>query len=487
MNKRRLSFIIPLLILFGCKYEPTSVEEKPGNIKEVDFSEFVVLGGTYSSGFMDGALYNGGQQYSYPKLFSERLDDIYGEEKFIQAEVTSEIGLNEEDPLRGRFIIDYPELDTFYPLRSPIGTSELADWEGSKENLNDFSFPFLNVYEVDDPALLGNNKYYNRISGLTGSLLDEVIQRQPTVVILDLGMDDILQYTLNGASGTESPNLGTIGKEDLIQVSDYRSEMEMILNRLLNETNSDIFIVDMFDPLRSPFFKTIGWVLELEIYNRDYIFNATSFWEDFNFLVYQYNFVDEGGVPASERRPRINFDQDGFPGETSRARVIFDEELSSDTLSDGTVLPKYRQLLDGEFVLYDNLPNLNIESPLSATAPLTDEQALTLKEMAVIKDRVSSFNEVINSIASGNNRINVLNRSQVIQKAHIEALFYNGVSYSADFSIYSIFSTDGYTLNSKGNAFVANELIKILRDSTSSEIQFIDPNVLKGNEIKTSF
>ena len=281
--------------------------------------------------------------------------------------------------------------------------------------------------------------------------------------------------------------MGTISKEDIIQVSDYRSEMEDIVNRLLNETNADIFIADLFDPLRSPFFNTIGWVLELEIYNRDYIFNATSFWEDFNFLVYQYNFVDEGGVPASERRPRINFDQDGFPGETSRARVILDEELRSDTLSDGTVLPKYRQLLDGEFVLYDNLPNLNIESPLSATVPLADNQALTLKEMAVIKERVTSFNEVIQSIASGDNRINVINRSQIIQSAHIEALSYEGVLYTADFSINSIFSTDGYTLNKRGHAFIANELIKILSDSTGSDVRLINPNALKGNEIKTSF
>ena len=235
------------------------------------------------------------------------------------------------------------------------------------------------------------------------------------------------------------------------------------------------------------FFNTIGWTLELEIYNRDYIFNATDFWEDFNFLVYQFNFVDEGGVPASQRRPRINFDQDGFPGETSRARVIFDEELNSDTLSDGTVLPKYRQLLDGEFVLYDNLPNLNIDSPLSSTVALADNQALTLKEMAVIRERSISFNEVIHNIASGNNRINVIKRSEIVQKGFIEALFYDGVSYTADFSIYSIFSSDGYTLNKRGNAFVANELIKLLNDSTSSNIKLMNPNLLEGNEIKTSF
>ncbi|HAH51512.1 MAG TPA: hypothetical protein DCL80_09715 [Balneola sp.] len=487
MKKRKLLFLLPLFVLLGCEYKPTSGEEGVSKMEEVDFSQFYVIGGTYSSGFMDGALYNGGQQYSFPNLFSERLNEIYGQETFVQAEVESELGLNQEDPSIGKFLIDYPELNTLYPYRSAKGSAELSDWEGSNTELNDYSFPFLNIYEVDDPSLLANNRYYNRISGLSGSLVDEVIQKQPTAVILDLGMDDILQYALNGASGSEFPNLGTIAKEDIIQVSDYRSEMETIVNRLLNETNADVFIMDTFDPLRAPFFNTIGWTLELEIYNRDYIFNATDFWEDFNFLVYQFNFVDEGGVPASQRRPRINFDQDGFPGETSRARVIFDEELNSDTLSDGTVLPKYRQLLDGEFVLYDNLPNLNIDSPLSATVALADNQALTLKEMAVIRERSISFNEVIHNIASGSNRINVIKRSEIVQKGFIEALFYDGVSYTADFSIYSIFSSDGYTLNKRGNAFVANELIKLLNDSTSSNIKLMNPNLLEGNEIKTSF
>ncbi|GAB5409853.1 MAG: hypothetical protein BalsKO_22180 [Balneolaceae bacterium] len=470
--------------LVSCEYEPLSSEPTPDQINEsIDFSSFYVLGGTHSSGLMDGALYKGGQEYSYPSLFAQKISAILDDSTFVQANVESENGSNFEPFYegQGKFGDLFFESNTkFYPTRRTTTEDPLTNWEGNLNELNNFSFPSLKMRQLDDPTKLTNNAYYNRIPGLSGNPLDVIIQNSPSIVVLDLGRDDLFSYAFNGAIGNENPAIATSTDADLITMLDFETVYSNILDRLIAETNAEIFIMNIPDPLQNPYFQTLSWAFETEIFDELFISQMDAFYFAFNSQVAQYNFIENPDATPSEQRPRLNFDLDNWPQAVSRAKVIRDDELFDAMLNDGTVLRKWRQLTENELIGYNLEPSVFYESTLAAQVPLPDDLALTEREINTIETRAFEYNITIEDLASSSNRIHIVNVNQVMNQVTSEEFFFDGVPFTAKFDQYSIFSADGYTLNPRGNALIANELIKEVNSVTNSAIKPFNPNNFPG-------
>lgn len=496
-----LSIII--FSISGCKYEPpASANSLTEESIALDFSRTYAVGGAYTSGFMDGALYTDGQKFSYPNLFAQTFSEIYERDIFIQADIESENGFNleEGDNSQGKYKLVYESLSSLYVKRVPEQGEEISNWNGNETELNDFSFPGLKVHELLNSNGDANNPFYNRINNLNGSIIDQIINKNPTMVILSLGNDDVLNFTFNGASGDDQPSLNSISEIDLVKPHDYQNIVNTVVNRIINETDAEVFISNVINPIETPFFNEIDWAFELQEYDTSYIATAGRFYEDLNEQIARHNFVENGTLPLSERRSIINFQLDAycevptliceipfFIDRVNRARVIEDEFLDSDTLSDGTILPKIRQLVAGEKVLYNNLPNLNSQSLLSGIQPLDDSQALTHDEIDLIEDRIQSYNQILESIAASNNRVYLLDFFSVVEKLKNNELSDDGVFYTNEFDELSFYSSDGYTINRRGQAFLANVLIEKLNEISVSKIPKLKPNLFEGNTIQIGF
>lgn len=466
------SFIL-ILGVVSCEYEPLVSEPIPDEISSsVDFSSFYVLGGTYSSGLMDGALYKGGQEFSYPNLVAQKIGAILNDSSFIQANVESENGSNFEISYegQGKFGDLYFESNTkFYPTRRTTEEDPLTIWNGTVSELSNFSFPNLTMDQLNDPSTLTNNPYYNRIPGLSGNPLDIIIQNDPSIIVLDLGRDDLFSFAFSGVTD-----------EDLITRIDFESIYSTIIDRLINETNAEIFIMNIPDPLQNPYFQTISWAFETEIFDLPFIGQLDAFYFPFNSLVTQYNFIENPDAPPSGKRPRLNFDSDNWPQAISRARVIRDEYLFDASLNDGTVLNNWRQLNENELLGYNLEPSIFYESTLSAQIPLPDNLALTEPEIEIIETRAFEFNITLEDLAGTSSRIHIVDINQAIKKVSDEEFFVDGVQFSTKFDQYSIFSADGYTLNPRGNALIANTLIEAINSSTNSSIKPFNLNIFPG-------
>jgi hypothetical protein len=451
---------------------------------------------------MDGALYTDGQKFSYPNLFAQTFSEIYERDIFTQADIESENGFNleEGDNSQGKYKLVYESLSSLYVKRVPEHGEEINNWNGTETELNDFSFPGLKVHELLNSNGDANNPFYNRINNLNGSIIDQIINKNPTMVILSLGNDDVLNFTFNGASGDDQPSLNSISEIDLVKPDDYQNLVNTVVNRIINETDAEVFISNVINPIETPFFNEIDWAFELQEYDTSYIATAGRFYEDLNEQIARHNFVENGTLPLSERRSIINFQLDAycevptliceipfFIDRVNRARVIEDEYLDSDTLSDGTILPKIRQLVAGEKVLYNNLPNLNSQSLLSGIQPLDDSQALTHDEIDLIEDRIQSYNQILESIAASNNRVYLLDFFSVVEKLKNNELSDDGVFYTNEFDELSFYSSDGYTINRRGQAFLANVLIEKLNEISVSKIPKLKPNLFEGNTIQIGF
>ncbi|HAW81351.1 MAG: hypothetical protein CL671_08890 [Balneola sp.] len=505
----RLFFSCLIFIFLGCKYDsPVSSDLKSLEDIDIDLSSMYLIGGVYSSGFMDGALYSGGQEYSFMNLFSSHLDSVYGKGTFLQATIQSSKGLNLElrDESKGKFNLLYDSPNAIYPLRKAVSSGdEIKVWDGDVELLNDFSFPGLKVHQVLNNNGLSNNNYYSRLQNGNDSVIETVIDKRPSIIVLSLGNDDLLNFALNGATGDENPEINSIAENDLISANDFELILTNIIEKLINETNSNIFIVNVFDPLKSPFFNTINWALEWEVeqmgYDTTNISEAARHYEEFNQQIIQHNFYDNGSLPYSERRSIINFQLDAYCegpvtpfcpdpyylGQVNRARVIEDEYLDNDTLNNGNIIPKLRQLVEGEMVLYDNLPDLHSNSNLSTTIPLNDSQVLTNEEIKIIKSRLNEFNQIISDISNSNSRVNQIDFNRIMEQVKNEELYQDGVIYYNDFGLNSIYSSDGYSLNRRGHAFLTNLLIERINELFDENIPKINPNKFEGNKIEIGF
>jgi len=59
-------------------------------------------------------------------------------------------------------------------------------------------------------------------------------------------------------------------------------------------------------------------------------------------------------------------------------------------------------------------------------------------------------------------------------------MVYNGVNFSTQFVTGGAFSLDGIHLNSKGNALLANEFIKVINQYFGANIPGINANAYNG-------
>lgn len=478
-----------IFTLVSCTYDFQETENFGEEFSvPVDFTPLYVIGDYHASGFMDGALYKGGQDFSYPSLLNKKLMEVLEEDQnlFQQPVIESGVGFNIEvtksDGVgRSKYFLEYPKSWSIYPRRSTRVGKTIEDWNGAIETLTDFSLPLLKIYQTDSVQVLQKNRYFARLS-VYKSLLDMVIEASPEVILIDIGNEDILQYSLNGAAGDAFPDLDSIGDKDLIAASDFDFHIRYIITQLLSATNAQIFIANISNPLLAPYFHTLSRNFETEIYSAKYLDSISQYYQGFNQDVFQYNRILNPNLPHEDRRPIIDIDSQGYPNISPpfNSRVIEDEYLK-EAVIDGRSIPKWRQTVENELVLFKNERDLNPSTTLSGEIPLSDEEVLTIPEIKIINNRLFSFNQSIENIAAENARVSLFNVNRIIKEISEGEYSYQGVNFSNKFDKYGI-SADGYSLNPRGNAIIANELINSINSTYGTYLKQLNPNNYRGNE-----
>lgn len=490
MKNARKYFLLVLLTTLGlsnCKYNPTEVDIEEETLpSDMDFSKFYVIGDQFASGYMDGAVYRNGQQFSFPRLVATKIDSVLGESNFVQPEVTSKNGYNLENPISndgilGRFELEYPSSKYIYPFRNPVKGEEVLASVFPLEDVRDFSFPGLHTYNASDRDQLVGNLFYDRAFNQPISPLDQLIDNNPGVVLVSFGMENLISYSYNGASGDENPLLATISAADLQLPQDYETTLTNVVDRILSETSADVLITNLYNPLSAPFFQEMDWAFEVDIYPSSYIGNLIGFYNEFNTNVFNYNQI-ENDLPIADRRKIIDFDVMDWPlvEPRNRARVIRDEYTPTVFLNDGTEIPNIRMLIDGELIPYRLVNQISTETSFAGETPLEDNEALVKREIEIIENRLLEYNNTITNLVNGNDRIKLVDIKSLIEAIEEEEYTVEGVTYTMGFDRYSIFSADGYSLNPRGNAVIAKEIILTINREYGTNLRSINPNDYRG-------
>ncbi len=484
------SVILALLIPGGCQYDfPETANQYQAD--NLDLSSFVGVGDDYLAGFMDGALYDEGQQHSITAIFAGQLEKI-GLQTFHQAGIQSVNGYNEyasdSAHLYGRYIYVFKDNQSEAPVIVTTTGEKVKSFSGDKNSLNDFSIPFLRIFQIDDPGLK-TNKYYKRMAAepSISTLLSQVKNRKPTFFVLWIGMSDILGYATSGGAGDSLPAVpAQMSPPDLTPATLFESRLNILLSSLLSQPDSKGVILSLPDIDDLPFFYYYSYNF-IKLRGSKWTL-ANAFYHDFNLAVTENN-----QNPANAKRFYISFNDNGatpYP----QPVVVEDSSLSDAFYPDGKPLPKIRQLKEGEMV-FMNMPGEMLQNGLGSLIPVPGKYYLTKAQIKTIKSRIRVFNNIlIEKVKANPGRLAFIDVRETIHEiantgrlngwgrpASDAILNFNGVPLNGRLKLNSIYSLDGLHFNQRGNACLVNQIIQGINKTFQSKIPEVDVNAYKGN------
>jgi hypothetical protein len=468
-------------MVLGCEYNfPDPVPADSFDPGSADFSKMVVLGDELGAGLKDGALYTEAQENSIGKLLSNQISQNNSSHVvFNQPDIESELGYNlmeSGSETRGKSFLKFvaPGESQIFKDTNPGELPAVYSGPG----LNNFSVPFLRTPEVLDPSL-SNNPYYQRFASDPGTslLIDEVIASSPTMSIIQLGWYDILAFAKGGLTGDVNPSPGSVGPTDLTPLELFEDSYGEIISRLIDNTEGEVILINIPDISKFPFFRSIG---TRAFINGQEVGFLANFYREYNIQVSRSN-KDQPIL-----RPTIQFFSDDPPH--LWFAVVDDPALVDRVQEDGSPLPKWRQMEEGEYISWGvpMLPSMESDG-LGTTLPIDKSLFFTPSDHEVIGDLVDQYNQVISDIALSNPRIYLFDWYSIAQAWAESGVTFDGVLHTYDFNQSGIFSSDGTSLNARGSALFTNQLAQFINQTFESNIPPTNPNSFPGNNFVNDF
>jgi lysophospholipase L1-like esterase len=495
--KHILSLFICLTV-FSCSYDfPEKYEYSTEDLGAINLEEPVFAGDDYMAGLMDGALYNQGQQNSVASIISSQFKFV-SETEIVQPEINSENGLNLytsfQNEIVGKWVYEFLETSGDVPQLKLTKGEQIPDFKGDINQLNDLSVPVLRMNQVNSTEFTSNPFFKRITSSPVHSYTTEVVMRNPTFVILWLGMNDILDYAIHGAVGNPDFDENSAGSGwNMTSVENFRSNLNRLTDELLQNPDCNLVIGNLISIKSLPYFY-------IQPYNglfldNDELTKARAKYAGFNEAVAIYNRT----VPEELKRPFIDFYDNGY-NMSPQPMVVIDSLLSDAFYPDGSKLEKYRHLTQNEMVFY-NVTDEMFEMGYGSSIPISTQHYLNEKDIELIEQRINDFNAVLAEMSNAQpERIVIADIKSLVEPVaetgktdawgspvNKEVIYFDGVPVEGSLGINSIFSLDGLHFNPRGNAFAANGFIEAVNRGFGANFPLVDINKYIGNVYSFSF
>ncbi|MNU12516.1 hypothetical protein D3C71_05400 [compost metagenome] len=449
----------------------TDVEDIVVTKGEADFSKFISLGNSLTSGYRDGTLYSGGQAESFPSMIAGQMKLVGGGE-FKQPLMPNNVGGFTNLPgFPGKL-----ELKMVNGALSPVANAPAAALDnvaagGPYQNMG---VPGAKVAHLLAPGY-GNaaglslglaNPYFVRFaSSTTASVVGDALAQNPTFVSLWIGNNDVLGYATTGGDGTNpiTPVDGAAGVG-------FTNTYTALINTVFPTGTTRKGVVANIPNVTSvPFFTRVP-AMPLTNLTDTQVSQLNTAYATYNAGLAQAKSL--GAINDAEYQKRlIKF----TAGAVANGAVISDKDL---TTVPG--LPKYRQTTAKDYILLTASAVLTPQAGGGTSVPLEDKLVLTEAEAAKVLTATTAYNTTIRSLADSKGLAFVDMNAKMIELNSKSGISWNGVRYTATFVTGGTFSLDGVHLTGRGYAVVANEFIKSINKKYRSTLPQVDPNKYSG-------
>lgn len=433
-----------LALVAGCKPE---IEEPKPTSGDADLTRFVSIGGSFTAGYSDEALYLEAQQNSYPAILSKSFAEAGGGE-FKQPLVNAGVGMGENG--NAKYVLGYgsysctSENILMAKPAAAIGDASVFNSPiGNNGPYNNLGVPGMRSFNVNDQYFSNTdpqlgNPYYARFAKNPGSstILSDAVAQNPTFFSFWVGLEDLLGFTLNGGDNSDS----------VTSLAYYNYNIDNIVNSLSSTAQQGV-IANIPDPSEFPYCTTVP-----------------------------YN----GLVLTSAQATELNSIFASIDN-----TIHFAAGNNAFIIADASRPSNMRQIKSNEYVLMsvplDSIKCASYGSfdiAKSIAKPLAGKYVLDEAELSLIRSRVISYNDKLESIAATYN----------LAFADIYDLFrrlsanisFNGNTFTEQYISGGMFSLDGVHLTAKGNALVANEFIKAINSTYGASLHEADVNAYPG-------
>jgi hypothetical protein len=444
-DMKKLLIIAPIaLALVACKAKKIEPNNSMG---DVDASNFIAVGNGYVQGYMNDALYSDGQESSVANIITTQFSLVNAYyvpfEQYLIAEGSVGTNLNGDARLTMGYKTDCNGETSLSPVRaSTNGDGAILNGSvySASNPVQNFGIANADISYYLSPMFGPTNGFVERIAEdpFNKSLKDQMDEMNPTSFLYALGESQILNYAINGGGTSVSilPATGGAGGND------FESFSQSILSALSNSATTGA-ICTVPDVTDFPYFNVVPW-----------------------------NFLEIDSADAA----LLNQLYQPFNPEMS-----FIEGVNGFAIEDPNAPFNVRQIKEGELITLA-IPLDSVRCfGMGSISPIPEEYILDSTEVALIKSEVANYNQTINDLAVAYD----LAIADIYDLYHtmLSGTLYNGVDTNSEFVTGGFFSLDGRNPTPKGNAFIANEIIKAINQKYGAKIPFCDP----GDYISVEF
>jgi hypothetical protein len=418
---KSLVAVAVLASMAACK---PSIKEATPNKGTADFSRYIAVGNSLTSGYADGGLYLEGQKNSYPLMIATQMKAVGGGDFstpfFDDAQANGSGYLQFSGfSATGSPILTPVTSNLAVTGTLPNGTPSYAKYTGA--DINNYGVPGIKLKHIGIAGYGYANGYFGRMlsdADVMSNYLAFVTKKPYTFFSCWLGNNDILLYATHGAVvvGDDSPT----DKTTFAQL--YNAAITT-----LTANGAKGVVATIPDVLSTPYFNTVTFAaLEAAVGGKDL-------------------YIQPGSGPA-------------------RKATADDKFILS--LTSANVIGK---------------PNAaGIPYGFHPLNPIESNYVLDPAEQTEVNQYVDAYNAVIKAAAASKG-LAVFDANAMLKEFATPKVI-NGATISSAYITGNLFSLDGIHLTPMGYAITANGFIQAINQTYSSNISIV--NVAKFRGVK---
>ena len=468
-----------------------------------DFSKYVALGNSLTSGFSDGALFIKGQQGSYTNIMAQQFKLVGGGEFKIPYTNDNIGGLLFGGQINPAFgprlyfngtapvpVTGTPTTEVFNPAIPAAGPYNNTGVPGAK------SFHLLSP-TYGAAAGLSNgtaNPYYVRFApNGTTSVLAYAMSQTPTFFSLWIGNNDVLGYATTGGDGTNpiTPATGAAGVG-------FDGTYAALVNTLTSAGAKGV-VANIPYVTSIPFFKTVPYnPLTAKVLGGGNEAIGTATINALNAQLYGplKNALNYLGVTdrinllsLTAANPLLIKDE-SLTNLSAQLTAVLTPSVGAQTAAFyGTVFGQARQATATDLILLTTQSAIGAAptaansglgvappSPLDKfgiTYPLQDKYALIPTEIAELKVATDAFNATIKSLADSKG-LAFVDANAIMAQIDNGGIVANNFTMASTFVTGGTFSLDGIHPSPRGYAFIANKFIEAINIKYGSNLKGVN-------------
>ena len=429
---------------------------------DLDFSNYVAVGPSFTAGYTDGAVFKAGQENSYPNILSKEFAKAGGG-AFTQPLVSDNIG----GLLLGGTQIAEPRL--FFNGATPERLGATPTTEAGiilTGPFNNMGVPGAKSFHLLAPGY-GNlagvplglaNPYFARMaSSPNATVLGDALAQNPSFFTLSLmGGNDVLSYALSGGTGvdqTGNPDVASYGGNDITDPAAFGQIFGLMVSQLTANGAKGV-VTNVPDVTKVPFFNTVPHnPVPLDAATAGVLNSAGAYGAynagvaaAFGYLV-SVNAVTQEDADMEIAKRTITFAE----GE-GNALVIMDEYLT-DLTAINPALVSMRQATSEDLILLT--ASTLIPLGTGVAVPMGDEYVLTPQEITNIQTATDAYNMSIETVRTGAG-LGIVDLKMILDQATSTGWSEGDFVLTANLVTGGAISLDGIHMTARGYAALAN-------------------------------